>query len=87
MDIAIILTRKFEDSEWILDGDTYEGLTWLSDSEAPTKTELESLWTTVQSEIAAEKQAKIDAKDSAIKKLRALGLSVDEVEAAFGLKS
>jgi hypothetical protein len=85
MDIAIILSRKFAGSEWILDGESYEGLTWLSDSTKPTKSQLESLWTTVQSEIAAEVQAKINAKASAIAKLQALGLTVQEVEVAFGL--
>jgi hypothetical protein len=87
MDIAIILNRKYVGSEWTLDGDNYEGLTWLSDSAKPTKSALEALWTTVQAEIAAEAQSKIDAKASAIAKLQALGLTVDEVEVAFGLKS
>ena len=86
MDIATILSRKF-DAEWKLDGDTYEGLTWLSDSPKPTKAELEKLWSTVQAEIAAEKQAVIDAKNSAIAKLEALGLTVDEVKVAFGLSA
>jgi len=85
MDIAIILTRKYVNSEWILEGEDYDKLTWLSDSPKPTKSALESLWPTVQAELAAEKQAKIDAKASAIAKLQALGLTVQEVEVAFGL--
>jgi hypothetical protein len=87
MNIAIILSNKYLGSEWTLDGDTYEGLTWLSDSPKPTKKQLEDLWATVQAEIAAEAQAKSDAKASAISKLQALGLTIDEVEAAFGLKA
>jgi hypothetical protein len=85
MDYAIILTTKFQGSEWILDGDSYEGLTWLTDSPKPTKKALEDLWPEVQAEVAAKAQAKIDAKASAIAKLEALGLTVQEVEAAFGL--
>lgn len=36
-------------------------------------------------EITPEEQAVIDARQSAIAKLEALGLTVDEVQAAFGL--
>jgi len=85
MDIPTILTRKYADTEWTLNGDDYAGLTWLSEGKAPTKAELEKLWPTVQSEIAAEAQARVDAKASAIAKLEALGLTVDEVQVAFGL--
>lgn len=87
MDIPAILSRKFGDAEWILNGDDYTGLTWLSDGDAPTEAQLKKLWPTVQAEIAAEKQAKEDARLSAIAKLEALGLTVDEVEVAFGLKA
>jgi hypothetical protein len=85
MNIATILSTKFADSEWTLDGDDYSGLTWLSDTTKPTKKQLEDLWPEVQSELAAKAQAKIDAKASAISKLQALGLTVQEVEVAFGL--
>jgi hypothetical protein len=87
MDIPIILSRKFVGSEWTLNGDDYSGLTWISDTSKPTKKQLEDLWPTVQSELAAEAQSKIDAKASAIAKLEALGLTVEEVEVAFGLKA
>lgn len=87
MDIATILTRKYAGSEWTLDGESYDGLNWLSDSSKPTEDELQSLWSEVQLEIAAETQAKIVAKVSAIAKLQELGLTVDEVEVAFGLKA
>lgn len=85
MDITQILSRRYRGAEWTLDGDTYEGLTWLSDGEPPTEAELAELWDVVQAEIEAEEQAVIDARQSAIAKLEALGLTVDEVQAAFGL--
>jgi hypothetical protein len=85
MDIPTILTRKYAGTEWTLDGDDYAGLTWLSESKKPTKKQLEDLWPVVQAEIEAEKQAREDAKASAIAKLEALGLTVDEVQVAFGL--
>ena len=87
MDIAIILSKRYEGSEWTLNGDDYTGLTWLSDTPKPTKEELLALWPTVQEEIAAEAQSKIDAKASAIAKLEALGLTIDEIKTAFGLES
>ena len=85
MDIGTILELKYPGSEWTLDGDSYEGLTWLSDSPKPTQEELEDLWDEVKAEIQAKAQAKIDAKSSAISKLQALGLTVEEVQVAFGL--
>ena len=87
MDYAQILTRKYPGAEWTLDGDDYSGLTWLSDTPKPRKSTLENLWPEVQAEIAAEAQAKIDAKASAIAKLEALGLTLDEVKVAFGLEA
>jgi len=87
MDIPAILSRKYAGTEWTLDGDDYTGLTWLSDGDAPTEAQLAKLWPTVQAEIAAEAQAKEDARLSAIAKLQALGLTVDEVQVAFGLKA
>ena len=87
MDIATILSRRYQGQEWTLDGDDYTGLTWLSDSPKPTEEELAALWPDVQAEIAAEKQAVIDARNSAIAKLEALGLTVDEVKVAFGLSA
>jgi hypothetical protein len=85
MNYAIILETRYQGSEWTLDGDSYEGLTWLSDTPKPSKSALEALWPEVQAELVAKAQAKIDAKASAISKLQALGLTVQEVEAAFGL--
>jgi hypothetical protein len=85
MDISIILSTKYVGSEWTLDGDSYEGLTWLSDTPKPTKKQLEDLWPEVATEVQAARQAKIDAKNSAIAKLQTLGLTVNEVEVAFGL--
>jgi hypothetical protein len=87
MKIATILIKKYEGSEWTLNGEDYAGLTWLSDTPKPTKKQLEDLWPTVQAELEAAAQAKIDAKASAIAKLEALGLTVEEVEVAFGLKA
>ena len=87
MDYAQILTRRYQGSEWTLNGDEYKGLTWLSDTAKPKKAELDALWPEVQAEIEAEVQAKVDAKASAVAKLQALGLTVEEVQVAFGLEA
>ena len=87
MDISIILTRKFPGAQWTLDGDEYAGLNWADKTGKPTKKALEDLWPTVQAEMAAEKQAQIDAKASAISKLESLGLTLEEVKVAFGLEN
>jgi hypothetical protein len=87
MDITIILATKYQGSEWTLNGDSYEGLTWLSDTPKPTEQELSNFWLEVQEDLAAKAQARIDAKASAIAKLEALGLTVEEVEVAFGLSA
>jgi hypothetical protein len=54
MNIPSILSRKFEGSEWALNGDDYAGLTWLSEGEPPTEAELEALWPEVQYEVAMQ---------------------------------
>lgn len=86
IDYPTILTRKYPGQEWVLNGDEYEGLEWISDTPKPSKEELDGLWEEVVAEIVAEKQAKIDAKSSAVAKLEALGLTVDEIKEAFGLE-
>jgi hypothetical protein len=85
MNIAQILMTNYPGTEWTLVGNDYDGLEWLDESPKPTKSKLESEWAGVQAKIAAEAQAKVDAKASAIAKLQALGLTVQEVEVAFGL--
>ena len=87
MDIALILSKRYQGAEWTLSGGSYSGLTWLSDTPKPRKSTLEKLWPEVQAEIAAEAQAKVDAKASAVAKLQALGLTVEEVQVAFGLEA
>ena len=87
VDYPTILTRKYPGQEWVLNGDDYEGLNWISDTPKPSQEELDGLWDEVVAEIEAEKQAKVDAKASAVAKLEALGLSVDEIKEAFGLEA
>jgi hypothetical protein len=81
IDYAAILTRKYKDDEWTLNGDDYTGLTWVSNSTKPTKDELDSLWTNVQEEIEAEIKAKINTKAALLSKL---GITEDEARLLLG---
>ena len=57
-DYAAVLTANHPDAEWTLNGDTYDGLTWLSDPPKPTKKALDDAWPAVQQ---AQAQADVDA--------------------------
>lgn len=81
IDYLLILSTKYADQAWSLNGDSYDGLTWLSDTTQPTQSELDALWPLVQQEIADKKTAKEQAKASALTKL---GLTADEIAALFG---
>jgi hypothetical protein len=82
MDIAKILTSKFQGSLWTLDGDDYEGLQWLSETpKKPTLAKLTELWPTVESELQAKADAKAAARASALAKLAELGLTAEEIAA------
>jgi hypothetical protein len=44
IDYAQILSMNYTGSQWSLDGDSYDGLTWLESSPKPTKSELDAMW-------------------------------------------
>jgi len=50
MNIALILSTNYPNSQWFLDGEEYDGLTWLSDDRKPTKAELEKQWADVETQ-------------------------------------
>lgn len=80
-DYTKILLSKYAASIWTLDGDDYEGLTWLSDSPKPTKDELDELWPSVELELIEEKEQQESKKKAAIAKLEVLGLTIDDLKA------
>ena len=63
IDYAKILSTKYVGSQWSLNGDNYDGLTWFSDTPKPTQAELDALWPQVQYEtqVAAVEQARLVA--------------------------
>ena len=84
IDYTLILTLNYVGKSWALNGDDYEGLTWLDSSPKPTKTELDALWESTQATIATKAQVVIDTKASALAKLTALGLTQAELKALVG---
>jgi len=80
IDYTLILRKRYA-AEWVLNGDDYENLVWLSDSPKPTKKELDDLWESVLDQVETEKQSKIAAKEAAQAKLAALGLTVEDLTA------
>jgi hypothetical protein len=84
IDYSLILVKNYADKQWSLTGDFYDGLDWLDSSPKPTQAELDALWESTKAKVAADAQAAIDIKASALAKLAALGLSQDEVKALVG---
>ena len=84
IDYAQILVTNYAGKQWTLNGDYYDGLDWLDSSTKPTKAELDALWESTQTTLAAKEQAAKDTKASALAKLAALGLTQDEVKSLIG---
>ena len=81
IDYTLILSTHFKDAEWTLNGDVYEGLTWLSDSPKPSKEELDDLW---QSTIDAVEKKAADAVAARQAILDRLGITSDEAALLLG---
>jgi hypothetical protein len=47
-DYAAVLTALYPGAEWSLNGDSYDGLVWHSDSEMPSQEMLDAAWPQVQ---------------------------------------
>ena len=80
-DYAIILTRRYVGEEWTLNGDSYDGLTWLSEGKKPTQAELDALWADVQAEIAGEAAAKAATREALLDRL---GITAEEAQLLLG---
>jgi hypothetical protein len=81
IDYIAILSRRYADKEWTLNGNEYTGLTWLSEGAKPSKKTLDDLWAEVQAEIATEAATKAEQKQAVLDRL---GLSAAEVQLLLG---
>lgn len=77
IDYSKILTYNFPGAEWVLNGDQYDGLEWLSNTPKPTKATLDNLWESTKAQIAAEIEAKAEAKAAVLARL---GITEDEAK-------
>ena len=84
-DYAAVILANYPGAEFVLRGTEYDGLEWLSDTPKPTQDELDAAWPAVQQAQADAVTAKEAARASGVAKLEALGLTVDEVSAVFGV--
>lgn len=48
MDLPAILNLIRPDAAWTLEGETYDGLVWLDESQKPTLAECEAVWPAVR---------------------------------------
>jgi len=49
-DYPAVLMANYPGAQWTLNGDSYDGLTWLDDTPKPTQKELDDAWPAVQRE-------------------------------------
>jgi hypothetical protein len=68
MDLAAVLYDLSPESEWFLDGEDYDGLSWVSDDKKPTLAECEKAWARIEHDyllrpIRAERDALLAASD------------------------
>ena len=70
-DYAAVLTANYPGKEWALNGDEYDGLTWLSTGKAPTQAELDAAWPTVAynqqvAQVEANRRTQYEAQSDGI---------------------
>lgn len=71
--------------EWSMDGDDVENITWHTpDVEPLTTAQVEAERLRLEAAVVEAEQVKVAARESAMAKLSALGLNIDEVEAIVG---
>ena len=85
IDYTAVLVTNYPGAQWTLSGNDYDTLIWHDDTPKPTQAELDAAWPAVQQAQADAVAADEAAKQSAVDKLAALGLTVDEIRVAFGL--
>ena len=84
MNIPLTLSHMRPNEEWTLDGDGFDGLTWLSETPKPTEAEIKAAEPAALAAAVEADAAKAAARESAIAKLAALGLNDAEINAIIG---
>ena len=81
MNIATALEYARPGSEWILDGDDYAGLTWLSDTPKPTEQEITDAYPLAVKAVSSKEKARRKALSDA----RSFALSLGFTEAMLAV--
>ena len=84
-DYITVLNANYPGAQWTLSGNDYDTLIWHDDTPKPLQEELDAAWPAVQQAQADAVAAEEATRQSAVDKLAALGLTVDEIRVAFGL--
>ena len=82
MDIAFTLTSQWPGELWTLNGDSYDGLMWESDTPKPTEAEIKAANPKAKSAVEAKEQAAHAARLAAIEHAKSLGFT-DEMIAVM----
>ena len=85
IDYSAVLTATHPGAQWSLYGNDYNTLVWHDNTPKPAQAELDAAWPAVQQAQTDAVAAKEAARASGVAKLEALGLTVDEVSAVFGV--
>jgi len=75
MNIPVTLHYLRPNEEWTLNGDNYDGLTWLSETDKPTEAELVEAWPLAEKSILEAKEAAAAARAAAIEHAKSLGFT------------
>jgi hypothetical protein len=84
-DYAAVLVANYPGAEWTITDNDYATLVMHDNTPKPTQAELDAAWPAVQQARQDAGAAKEAARASGVAKLEALGLTVDEVSAVFGV--
>jgi hypothetical protein len=71
IDYAAILNANYAGAQWILEGDNYEGLTWLDSTPKPTQAQLDAQWPAVNysnqiAQVEATRRTQYEAQSDGI---------------------
>jgi hypothetical protein len=55
IDYSLILVTNYNGKQWLLTGNSYEGLEWRDESAKPTQAELDSQWDAIQTNVNQNK--------------------------------
>jgi len=72
------------DAEFTINGDDIDQITWMNGTTPISKEDIETMLPTVEAEEAQKILDKETANESAVNKLKALGLTDEEIEAFRG---